>query len=289
MKIVTPLCRTATLVAFAFSASALSVLAGNTKLNIDTSKELPHFSVSYNANSSSGSYNNIGVGYFIAGYSSGALLPQYHDNVKPGVTPGKGQFYTFCLDIGYSLSDTRNYKSTTFPALNTGNGNPVWLVNGIYKAAYLYNKFIGQLVPASNVAQFGTTPQRIIGAALQLAIWNVLYDTDNTVLSGTGFKASAFGADADAASAIALADTMLNDNNLKGAWNPALNRTTTYWDTVNPANLNDPSVYNRGQALIGPPVPEPAEMALAVCALGGLVFGYRRLRQQDSASAVMPA
>lgn len=252
--------------------------AGTTALNI-TYPSLLSFGYSINVPNGPGATyvksGSINAGYFKATYASGAPLPANHNSA------GVKSFYSFCLDIGFTLTSPFYYSPRNFPNPNTANGNPVWRVDGIYKAAYIYNKHLQDLVAA--VASKDTTDDKTVGAGIQLAIWNALYDSDLSVstfgLSSTkGFKVTSGNS-----AAIKNANDYLAD---MGKWvasgGLAHASVSTYWDTVN----KDGTPRVASQALIGPPVPEPAEAALAACALLALCLGYRRISKQKCSVAL---
>lgn len=83
-------------------------------------------------------------------------------------------FYTFCTDIGVSIKfgQTYNYDPVPFVPTPT-HPNPAWTANGIQFAAELYKSHLNEAI-ANPVA----------GTGLQLAIWEVLYDTTWDVASG---------------------------------------------------------------------------------------------------------
>lgn len=173
-------------------------------------------------------------------------------------SPASDPFYTFCLDMAAPLIPTGWWKSDTL--VNAGAGNSVaYQVGGIQRAASLYNAYVGGV-------NFSTTMGKQAGAALQLAIWNVLYDTDASVLGGSGFQVA--GANPDVTK---LANMFLQSvNNVASP-----NLTSTFW------NATDASGYDIvNQDLIGPQVatgvvvPEPgtymaaAAVGAAFCLLG---------------------
>jgi hypothetical protein len=183
----------------------------------------------------------------------------------PLPSPTPNPFFTFCLDIAPVLIPTDWWKSETFA--NAGAGNTVaYQAGGIQRAASLYNAYVGDV-------NFLTGSGKQESAALQLAIWNVLYDTDTTVLGGAGFQVA--GADSGVTT---LADQMLSSVN--NAENP--NLTSTFW---NATDSNGNPIFN--QDLIGPQmetgmVPEPGTYAAAASTCAFLSFLGMRRKQTRS-------
>lgn len=97
-------------------------------------------------------------------------------------------FYTFCTDVGAlpPLGNTYTYEAASL-AGQVGI-KPGWSLNGIYRAAYLYNVWTPQVVMES-----GSLNNVYSQAGLQLAIWETLYDTDGNLDSGR-FQVNSVGA-----------------------------------------------------------------------------------------------
>jgi hypothetical protein len=192
---------------------------------------------------------NVFLTAFLARQIGGDPLPSGTSN----------PFYTFCLDPAPTLIPSDWWKSETFA--NAGAGNTVpYQPGGIQRAASLYNAYVGGV-------SFSTVAGKRQGAALQLAIWNVLFDSNPKVLGGgTGFQV------AGANSAV----TTLANQMLASAFNFANpNLTSTFWDAT---DANGNPIFN--QDLIGPQtavVPEPGTYGAMASAVGYLcVLGLRR-------------
>jgi hypothetical protein len=189
-----------------------------------------------------------------ATYKGGTALP--YANAQ--------SFYTFCVDIGPELIVSGVWQAESLP---TGpNGNAIaYISGGIQRAANLYNAYVGQV----NIF----TPQgELAGAALQMAIWNDLYDGDNTV-SGGVFEVHG----GNPAPVVALANTFLNSN--YNVDNP--NLTSTFWEAIDPvANqdlLGPPSFSSNPQVVTIVPEPGIYAAAAGVCAvLGFFVIGRKQ-------------
>jgi hypothetical protein len=94
-------------------------------------------------------------------------------------------FQTYCTDIIPHFAASNDYDPTPF-ATATGV-NPLWVAGGIQKAAYLYENRVALM------AGTGHTPA-VENAALQLAIWETLYDTTLNIGGGNFYvRASAAG------------------------------------------------------------------------------------------------
>ena len=183
-------------------------------------------------------HNGAIASAFSATLTGGEALPNGHPN----------PFTTFCVDFDPTLYAGNGWwKSGNFNdvALTQDTGVPVRQgVAGLQYAEELYSTYVGG-IPAGG----WTSAQKQEGAALQLAIWEVLYELPGTgafnVLSGTGFISNT------ANSITTRANQMLSILSF-GSPNTSLN--TTFW------NATDASGTARySQDLIGPfaPVPEP--------------------------------
>lgn len=106
------------------------------------------------------------------------------DAVQSGVVnPGyQTPLYSYCTDIGIDLyvGQPYNFEAMTFADANSAAGTrfPAWADGGIYKAAYLYEQHMGEAHTDATKA-----------AALQLSIWEVLYDVNSYSLSSGSFRA----------------------------------------------------------------------------------------------------
>jgi len=171
---------------------------------------------------------------------------QFEANFVGDVAPGySGSFKTYCTDLNNWLG-SGFFAPIGLDTASLAPHNPVWTGNplaamGVYEA-------YGGLV--SNGAQ---------AAGLQLAIWNLLYDSDRTVSSG------AFRATGGTVGAVEWANTFLQDQHIADCG--------TWWE---PTWAN--GTYREAQGLLGPcqPVPEGGGTmaSLAIGCLG--VFGLRR-------------
>jgi hypothetical protein len=127
-------------------------------------------------------------------------------SVFDGVPVHTGVYYVngsagYCVDLIHSVQWGKTYAATLDEMKNWGapNSTPTSpLPDAGAHAAWLYHRY-GDAAPAGY-------SEAKVRAALQLAIWNVLYDKDFDVLTGN------FSADGDAA-AMGLANSWLADLN----------------------------------------------------------------------------
>lgn len=183
---------------------------------------------------------------FSADRVGGDLLPTGHTD----------PFTTFCLDIDTTLANGW-WKSGTFSdvALTSDSGKVRQGLASLQYAAQLYATYAGT-IPAGS----WTTAQKEEGSALQLAIWEVLYEYSSAgefdLDTGTGFLVTAGNS-----SIRTRADAML-DSLTWGSPDTSLN--TTFWNAAYESGATRSS-----QDLIGPmtPIPEPT-----TCIAGALLL-----------------
>ena len=195
---------------------------------------------------------------------NGALAGGIQINRVSGDTSMPSSYVTVCTDIQGTLYLGRSYTydTPTTPFSGQTGVNPTWgavntpaylgsssantanAAQAIQNAAYLFYTF-GQL---TGTGLGGTTDER---AALQLAVWDALYDT-TTLGTVTGSRFTVSGGDA---SAMSLASTWLSDlNSQANAGNFGYTGYLLYPNPLSvPNNNNEPPQ----ELLIGAqPVPE---------------------------------
>ncbi len=254
---------TATLTTAAFSSpAALSYLdigyyGGNT----------------FNISAQGTTHNGTIASAFSATRTGGDPLPNGHPN----------PFITFCLSLNATLSQGYWQSGSFSDALATDSGAPVRQgVASLQYAAQLYETyaggnssgFSGVIMPSGGWGS-ATSAQKAEGSALQLAIWEVLYEYHSTgafdVMSGSGF-----GITSSANPITTRANAMLGSL----TWDsPDTSLSTTFW---NAANLDGSS---RGsQDLIGPlaPVPEPTTIIAGALLLLPFFASTLRIRRKHT-------
>ena len=194
---------------------------------------------------------------FVATRTGGALLPTGHPD----------PFLTFCLSIEGNLASGQNWTSGGF-------GDPLASdslrqTDSLYRAANLYSHYAAGVLSLG----LGTHAGRVEGAALQLAIWEVLYEPNpSDVASAYNVLTSATPTTGFAVvSGVAAVNTRANQI-LASPWSAIdYNIETTFWNS-----------QAGNQDLIGPltgtsvAVPEPATMIAGALLL--LPFGASTVR-----------
>jgi hypothetical protein len=221
-----------------------------------------------------GTTHNTYATAFSANLVGGAALPSPHTD----------PFVTFCLDISANLGNGWWTSGSFADTALTGNGGNR-ISDGLYRAASLYAYYSpGIMSVVGNGSGYSWTDKEK-GAALQLAIWEVLYDGsgandislyDVTIGGANGFQvASAYQINNSAnAAVVSLANTMLHNSSANYV-NSSLD--ATFWNAVD-ANGNPRS----SQDLIGPmsgtskAVPEPTTILAGALLL--LPFGVSTAR-----------
>lgn len=117
----------------------------------------------------------VSMGIDTASGNGTALVGQFiMTTANPSYT---STLLTYCTDVGVSLSTTYNYTPT--PLANATGVAPAWVSGGIQNAATLWYNDKGT---ATSVTQM---------AGLQLAIWELLYNSVASSYSSSTFTSSA--------------------------------------------------------------------------------------------------
>lgn len=159
-----------------------------------------------------------------------------------------GSFYSYCVDVQQNLTDPQEVTARTTQGFTNG------VVDGGAKAAWLFNEYAAGIRSNSNVGQANT-----MAAALQIAIWEAMYDTSGNLGDGS-FILNTTGAIRD------QAQTYL-DALYVGATGSYNSSVATVLEVISP---------NRGQDQLTARVSEPSTLLLMGAAF--LVFA-RRLRR----------
>jgi len=199
-----------------------------------------------------GAGNGVDVGTPVhQGYAGG-----FHA-VASGLGAGfDGSFETYCVDL------TKFFIGPPSPALEgysviagASNTDPL-LAGGWGADAAAISARLGQLMTyvGSDATLVDTAAE---STSLQLAIWNVIYDSDNTLAGGAFMENSgSFGTYANALLAGSL--TTVNNRNVYVLH----------------------SEQNQDFLVTTPPVPEPSTYALMLAGLAGIGFVARRRTQR---------
>ena len=157
-------------------------------------------------------------------------------------------FVTYCVELEQSFGfGSLSGYSLVLPAAYTGAGANGWGANSV-----AIGNRLGQLL--TYALPLATTGSQ--STALQLAVWNTIYDTDNTVSGGTFKDVSGFAGQANTYLTNSLATTSL--------YQVGILTNRQHQDFIAYA-----------------PVPEPETYALMAAGLAGIGFVARRRTRHD--------
>lgn len=160
--------------------------------------------------------------------------------------PYAGSFYAYCIDLYQSFPGIPSGAMTGYVGV-AGAANTFAVDTGGFggNAVAISNRLSQLLTYALPLVQTSGD-----STALQLAIWNVVYDSDNSVSSGTFAATSAYNAGANS-----FLTSSLNTNG------------TVAINVLHSATQQD---------FVITPVPEPSTYALMLAGLAGIGFVARR-------------
>lgn len=216
----------------------------------------------------------------INGALAGGILLNQMSSTDPSMP---SSYTTVCTDIGGTLYLGQNYTYDTPPTPfagqtgvqpNWGDGSAASAAAAIQNAAYLFYTY-GQLTSAG----IGGTPAE--KAALQLAVWEALY---NTTAFGdvTGARFNVSGGDS---AAISQASTWISDLNAQAnVGNFGYNGYLLYPDPVSGGVNANSDGKPPQELLIGTPVPEaPTVIAGVLLLLPLATSAFKVLRRKRTA------
>ena len=235
---------------------------------------LSYLSVSY--------YNNYGVTVHAQGTTIGTAASAFSADLTSGAPLPSGHtdpFVAFCVDINNTLHSGLFQSCDFTDSGASASSGVVRQTDGLYRAADLYANYSSGIMSVAGDGSGYSWTDKQKGAALQLAIWEVLYETGSAYsvnYDSTRSASSQFYVTSVDSSVRSLANQML-------AWeegrsvNYALD--STFWNAV---TVDQGRVVNRaGQDLLGPAVvPEPGTyLAGLLLVLPFLASMLRRKRQ----------
>lgn len=199
-------------------------------------------------NVAAGSPNYSGQAGGFKGALSGMSDPAFNLNPIEMYCVDLGQYITINSGTTYSVKMSGESASTAFTVMDVAS---VFSAGVSQRLSQLvsYAESAGTLVDTSGES-----------TSLQLAIWNTVYDTDNTLTAPGGFS--------DVSAYAAYANTLLANSSGYGVtkqlyvMKSATNQDQLFWIDAS---------GRRG-------LPEPASVALVGLALGGAAFASRRRR-----------
>lgn len=216
------------------------------------------------------------VTYYNGGVSAGEFSADFVPNNQGQPLGYPDPFVTFCIDLTGSLAGSYTYEMKTINPASTGGSPPGWVVPyGGSRVALLYNTWQAAVFALGNIQ----------AAGLQLAIWELLYDTDFNLSATTGSFYVRNDSNVDGLAARAYAQSLINGT---AGITGAVTTAGAWFDPLDGQGFSGIVPGNK-QGLIGIPAgggqvdtPEAGEYALLAAGILGLVGDYLRRRQQTS-------
>ena len=192
-------------------------------------------------------------GYSYISLNSQLRMAQAGQFLAIPADPNMSPWITYCTDLNYWLANGQ-FSEVTHDWDIVVNHNPPWVGSGYELAEYVYITY-GPSVN-SNAKAVG----------LQLAIWNLLYDTDRSLSSGTFYIYSDRDTTKDAQSYGQLYLNDINMTPIDGIW----------WKPINTSGG-----YRESQGLMGVDVPDgnTTTAGLLSISLLGLVCSRRLFKK----------
>jgi hypothetical protein len=181
---------------------------------------------------------------------------------------------TFCLDLTEGLQ-SGYWKSGAFSDVNLTGGDAPRIADGLFRAASLYKQYSAGILNIAGNGQDYTWQNKMQGAALQLAIWEVLYQPYDSTKAHGGYDVTSGGYSGFKVTSGNDAVLTLANSYLWGQYNTAdYNLTTTFWNAV-----TQNGAVRCSQDLIGPTAPVPEPTTILAGALLLLPFGASTIRK----------
>jgi hypothetical protein len=239
----------------------LLALAAATSVGLAHADQFEVFTYSGSSNFTTAAANTgLGASYTsVVGWQVGATTGFVVDPLVVMNYSSQSSFIAFCIQPGTALSTAAAYDAgvTTQTYTSTTAGVDA----SVQKLFDLYGPQVTlALKPWVNAPSNGQGA--LYAGAMQLAIWNLMYDNDFTLSSGN--VKLVFPSVGNYANLLALGNTMLAG--VQNLPTPTTHKLTTIWNSNGSQNLIQSAAV----------VPEPSAYALIAAGLGVVAFVQRR-------------